>query len=82
MVSKPPGDAAAVGLGTWGTTALHCLLKSERTNNVGIMLTTVKTLNYSGTSLVVQWLRLCASNAGGMGLILGQGTKIPPYHAA
>ena len=29
------------------------------------------------TSLVVQWLRLCASNAGGMGLIPGQGTKIP-----
>ena len=30
-----------------------------------------------GTSLVVQWLRLCASNAGGMALIPGQGTKIP-----
>ena len=29
-----------------------------------------------GTSQVVQWLRLCASNAGGMGLIPGQGTKI------
>ena len=33
-----------------------------------------------GTSLVVQWLRLCAPNAGGPGLISGQGTKIP--HAA
>ena len=30
-----------------------------------------------GTSLVVQWLRLCASNAGDMGSIPGQGTKIP-----
>ena len=30
-----------------------------------------------GTSLVVQWLRLPASTAGGMGLIPGQGTKIP-----
>ena len=30
-----------------------------------------------GTSQVVQWLRLHASNAGGMGLIPGQGTKIP-----
>ena len=30
-----------------------------------------------GTSLVVQWLKCCASNAGGMGLIPGQGTKIP-----
>ena len=33
-----------------------------------------------GTSLVVQWLRLHASTAGAMGLIPGQGTKIP--HAA
>ena len=31
----------------------------------------------SGTSLVIQWLRLCISNAGGVGLILSQGTKIP-----
>ena len=30
-----------------------------------------------GTSPVVQWLRLCASNAGGMGSIPGGGTKIP-----
>ena len=29
------------------------------------------------TSLVVQWLRLFASNAGGTGLIPDQGTKIP-----
>ena len=26
--------------------------------------------------MVVQWLRLCAPNAGGRGLIPGQGTKI------
>ena len=26
---------------------------------------------------MVQWLRLCASNAEGMGSILGQGTQIP-----
>ena len=30
-----------------------------------------------GTSLVVQWLRLRASTAGGVGSIPGQGTKIP-----
>ena len=30
-----------------------------------------------GTSLVVHWLRLHASNAGGMGSIPGGGTKIP-----
>ena len=29
------------------------------------------------TSLAVLWLRLCASTAGGTGLIPGQGTKIP-----
>ena len=32
------------------------------------------------TSLAVQWLRLRASTAGGVGTIPGQGTKIP--HAA
>ena len=33
--------------------------------------------NRRGTSLAVQWLRLRAPNAGGMGWIPGQGTKIP-----
>ena len=28
-----------------------------------------------GTSLVVQWLRLCAPNAGGLGSISGRGTR-------
>ena len=28
-----------------------------------------------GTSLVVQWLRLCAPSAGGLGLIPGLGTR-------
>ena len=32
---------------------------------------------YQGTSLVVHLLRFCTSTAGGMGLIPGQGTKIP-----
>ena len=30
-----------------------------------------------GTSLVVQWLRLCASSAGGPGSSPGRGTKNP-----
>ena len=30
----------------------------------------------AGTSLAVQWLRLCASTAVGAGSIPGQGTKI------
>ena len=28
-----------------------------------------------GTSPEAQWLRLCAPRAGGLGLILGQGTR-------
>ena len=36
-----------------------------------------KRLEIWRTCLVVQWLRLCTSNAGGMGLIPGQGTKVP-----
>ena len=32
--------------------------------------------NGFGTSLAVQWLELCTSTAGGLGLISGQGTKI------
>ena len=31
----------------------------------------------AGTSLVVQWLGLCVSTAGGTGSIPGRGTKIP-----
>ena len=31
--------------------------------------------HWSGTSLVVQWLRLRSTNAGGPGLIPGQGTR-------
>ena len=30
-----------------------------------------------GTSVAIQWLRLCASNAEDTGSILGQGTKVP-----
>ena len=31
--------------------------------------------NDTGTSLVAQWIRLCAPNAGGLGSIPGQGTR-------
>ena len=37
---------------------------------------------HSGTSLVVQWLRLQTSSAGGSGSIPGQGTKIPQAQVA
>ena len=37
-----------------------------------------KKLNcFSGTSLAVHWLRLCAPNAGGVSSVPGGGTKIP-----
>ena len=39
--------------------------------------TILKNKTAAGKSLVVQWLRLHASNAGGMDLIPGEGTKIP-----
>ena len=33
--------------------------------------------NFSWTSPEVQWLRLCTSTSGGVGLIPGQGTRVP-----
>ena len=39
-----------------------------------------KNVQVMGASLVIQLLRLCASNTGDAGLITGQGTKFP--HAA
>ena len=44
--------------------------KPERKSNK-VRMTTL------GTSLAVQWLKLCISTAGGTGSIPGQGTKIP-----
>ena len=44
---------------------------------IRIMLWTKDKLSPLGTSLAVWWLRLCTSNAGGMGSIPGWGTKIP-----
>ena len=38
------------------------------------MTITIKIAN-NGTSLVVQWLRLCAPNAGALGSIPGQGAR-------
>ena len=46
-----------------GVSELHPLLKKKKKKRE--------------TSLAVQWLRLHASTAGGMGSISGQGTKIP-----
>ena len=40
------------------------------------MVTEVKKRAWTGTSLVVQWVRLLAPNAEGLGSIPGQGTVI------
>ena len=45
----------------------------EESEKVGLKFNIKKT--NSGTSLVVQWLRLHAPNAGDPGLIPGQGTR-------
>ena len=36
--------------------------------------------DHQGTCLVVQWLRLCPPNAGGVGLIPDWGTRIHALH--
>ena len=47
------------------------LYKQDQLNNH-----LVKNFQLSQTSLVIQWLRLCASTAGGPGLIPSWGPKI------
>ena len=42
---------------------------------VGVKITAIIRID-TGTSLVVQWLGLCASTTGGTGLIPGWGTRI------
>ena len=42
-----------------------------------ILHITVLKLVPMGTSLAIQWLTLCSSTAQSVGLIPGQGTKIP-----
>ena len=50
--------------------------KSERERQIPYDITYMWNLKYdTGTSLVVQWLRLHAPNAGSLGSISGQGTR-------
>ena len=44
-------------------------------NFINFILKYVFIKNFLGTSLVVQWLRLCAPNAGGPGSLPSQGTR-------
>ena len=54
------------------------VIEPLRHSGVWIILCQIRCQSFMlGTSLVLQWLRLCAPNAGGPGLIRGQGTR---YH--
>ena len=55
---------------------LHSSRKITNTSHVNFQASLRKTQK-TGTSVVVQWLRLRASTAGGTGLILGWEAKIP-----
>ena len=44
---------------------------------MGLALTWMLPLRGFWTFLAVQWLRLCSSTAEGVGMIPGQGTKVP-----
>ena len=70
-----PGTGSLVGCRLWGHTELD-------TTEVTAAAAGTKPPPYiktalQVTSLVVQWLRLCAPNAGSLGSIPGQGTR--PY---
>ena len=73
-----PGNSTGVGC--------HCLLRDIRGKGKGNSCfkpyifrppptTVISQEGTTGISLVVQWLRLCSPNAGGLGLIPGQGTR-------
>ena len=55
---------------------LHSSRRITNTSRVNFQASLIKTQK-TGTSVMLQWLRLRACTAGGTGLILGQGTKIP-----
>ena len=42
----------------------------------GVLIRRGERAQEQGTSLVIQWLGFCASNAGGPGSIPGQGTRV------
>ena len=58
-------------------TSVHFLGNSLQSLFMGPAKTNLPQNEPLGTSLVVQWLRLCASTSWGTGLIPGWGTKIP-----
>ena len=72
LLWKFPSHAPALGQSYSGTDIAAPLSSFNKS-----IQPLVKIFPCLGTSLVVQWLRLCAPNAGGMGSIPGGGTDIP-----
>ena len=60
---------------TLGMAPLEIVVTSTSTTSLVIRVTTASRKETLGTSLVVQWLRLRAPNAGGPGSIPGQETR-------
>ena len=56
---------------------LSVLFQLTQSHGHMILHITVLKLVPTGTSLAIQWLTLCSSSAQSVGLIPGQGTKIP-----
>ena len=69
------GDGSRAGLQMAILLYLHVV---ERENKLGLSSSCQNI--HPGTSLVVQWLRLHAPNAGGLGSIPGQGTRSCMLH--
>lgn len=55
----------------------HTLLASKIITARLLLTAQLNKILLEGTSLAVQWLKLCASNAGGVGLILFRGNQDP-----
>ena len=53
------------------------VLYPESYSKYGVVSTLVYKMGLTGTSMVVQWLRLCTSNAGHASLIPDHETGIP-----
>jgi len=62
---------------TWEQERSVCQLYTAP--HVCAFMQTFEKISRSGPSLVVQWLRLSASTAGGVGSIPGWGNKIPYF---
>ena len=55
---------------------MRCIHECNLKQNIAaVRYTTSRICSIFGTSLVVQWLRLQAPNAGGLGSIAGQGSR-------